>query len=362
MKINVVHLVEDLKVGGLEMVVSTIACNFNSDIFDVRVWCLAREGKIFDELKKRGCNIENLGMKSHRNPFFYLKFYKKLKESKIDIIHMHGYSAATVGRIAAVMAKVKVKVTHVHTTWAHYAKKRIFIEKILSVFTDAIICCSNAVIKSLGDDVKISRKKLKLIYNGIDIERFESNESKNGNKDFFSIGCVASLSPHKGHKYLIEAAKDVIGKKTQVKFIIVGDGKLRKDLEDYTKELGIDNYFEFKGIIGDVAEVIKKLDLFILPSCKREGLGIALIEAMAAGVPVIGTNIGGIPEVIKDRENGFLVEPGSSKALADVINYALENQDKVRAVGKNGYQSVKGKFSQKTMIDNIENLYQELFK
>ncbi|MBU1853376.1 MAG: glycosyltransferase [Candidatus Omnitrophica bacterium] len=358
-KINVLHLVEDLKVGGLEKNISAIALGIDKAVFDVHVWCLVRGGKIFEELKANGIKTENLKMRSHRDVFFFMRLCGKLRRCDIKVIHLHGYSAAVVGRMAAVVSRVPVVIRHVQTTHDHYPRKKLIIERILGFFTDKIICCSMAVGDSVIRKEKIPPSKIEVIYNGIDLDKFKVRGDKiDKYKDVFRIGCIASLFAHKGHVYLIDAIKKVIDRYgDNLKLVLIGDGVLRSELERHAAKLNMQEHVEFKGVISDIPGIIYTLDVVVLPSLVREGLGLAIIEAMACGRPVIGTNIGGIPELIREGENGLLVPPKDADALSKAIGFLLKNREKAALMGKKGREIAEEKFSSGSMIKKIEGLY-----
>jgi len=363
MKINVVHIVEDLKIGGLEKVIANIATGLDKDKFEIRVWCLSRGGDIYDELKAKGINIENLNMQSARNPLFLLNLCKKFKKNKIDIVHTHGYTATTIGRLTAFFAGTRVIIAHIHSTYYNYNKKQLIIEKLFSVFTKKIICCSKAVADFVRKTEKIKSDKVQVIYNGIDISKFEVVSTvKSQFKKRFTIGCVASLVEHKGHKYLISAAKDVLtALPDNVRFMIVGDGILRNQLEQQVNALGISEHVSFLGNVKNIEALIGTFDITVLPSCEREGLGIALLEAMAGGIPVIGSNIGGIPEIIDNKKNGILVKPKDSKSIAQAIIAMCNDWDKTKIMGERARLTVEKKFSKDSMLKTITKLYLELY-
>jgi len=360
-KINIVHLVEDLNVGGLEKVIAAIAIKINKDKFNIRVWCLVKGGEIFDELKDNSVDVEVLGMKRPYSPLFHIMLARKLKDNDIHIVHTHGIAANGIGRMAAVIAGTPVIIKHIHTLCIRHSYKSILKDIFLNIFTHKIICCSKAVANFVIEKEKVNSKKVIVIYNGVDIEKFK--ERKTTGEEEFTIGCVASLYPHKGHKYLLEAVKKVIDDShKKIKLIIVGDGILSNSLKKYARELGIQEFIEFKGTVYDVTSVIATFDVAVLPSSEREGLGLSLIEAMAASRPVIGTKVGGIPEVIKEGVNGILVEPRNPHALAKAILTLINNKEITISMGREGRKIAETRFSLGAMIENIESLYGGLFK
>ncbi len=174
------------------------------------------------------------------------------------------------------------------------------------------------------------------------------------------VGTVSSLTPHKGHEYLIQAASLVLDTLPPVKFLIVGDGPLRKRLEEQAKELNIHSSVIFTGKRKDIPEILSLLDVFVLPSHTREGLGIAIIEAMAAERPVVATDIGGIPEVVDDGETGVLVPPEDTEALSKAIITLLQDPPRAKTMGEKGRTRIKEMFTTTKMLSEIEHVYQSL--
>lgn len=361
-KIKVVHLVEDLKIGGLERIISLLVTGIDTNKFHAKVWCITRGGGIYDELISKGIDAEILGMDSRGKPRFLAKLCGKLRKENIEIIHTHGITATNLGRIAAIFARTPVVITHEHSSYCKYSFKQIIIRRFLSLFTDKIICCSQAAADFVIKAEKINSNKISVIYNGVDIEELQRHDiGAKFQKDRSLVGCVASLFPHKGHRYFLEAAKYVIDNyHDKVRFILAGRGVLRKELEEYAKKLGISEEVIFEGERANIYDLLPTFDLVVLPSSEREGLGLSIIEAMALGKSVIGTAIGGIPEVIRDGENGLLVPPKDSLAMGKAIVAILENKEKARAMGQIGRTIVKEKFSSRVMLEKVENLYQDL--
>lgn len=364
-KLTVIHLVEDMKTGGAERVIADIAEGLDSERYDVRVWCIARGGNTADELVEKGIEVKILGISSYHNPLKILRLKRLLTEAGPDIVHTHGYFASVIGRLSARKAGIPVIFAHVHSTYWDYKRRHILMERKLSRFTHKIICCSRAVENFVKDIEKVGDGKTLVIYNGVDEERFYPMEdapsirSELGiDEEALVVGTVSSLTPHKGHEYLIQAASLIHQEFPSAKFLIVGNGPLRTELEDQVKNLKIHPYIIFTGTRKDVPKMLSIMEVFVLPSSSREGLGIAIIEAMAAEKPVVATDIGGIPEAVKKGETGFLVPPGDPGALAKVIIELLQNPEKAKEMGKKGRARFKEKFTRKKMLSEIDALYQ----
>ncbi|MFH1904709.1 MAG: glycosyltransferase [bacterium] len=364
-KIKVIHLVEDLKIGGLERVVATIAEGLDKEKYDVEVWCVARDGEIADELKGKGIKVKILGILTYHNPFNILRLVSAMRKANPDIIHTHGYFANTAGRLAGLLARIPIILAHLHSTYYYYKKRHFLIEKFLSLFTSKIICCSEAVKQFAVNYEKVNSNKLIIIYNGIDLQNFcqfgnlRETRKRLGLSDKEKvIGSVGRLKEVKGYKFLLEAATRVVKEIFGVKFLIIGDGSLREELEKLTKNLGLKQKVIFTGKQKDISELLGIMDIFVFPSL-LEGLGIAAIEAMAFGLPIVATNVGGIPEIVNDRKSGFLVPPKDSHALAIKIIELLKDGGKAQKMGRIGKEIFEKKFTSKIMIREIERLYEE---
>ncbi|MEK7847097.1 MAG: glycosyltransferase [Nitrospinota bacterium] len=358
--INVVQVVEDLKLGGLERVIENITMHLDPQRFHASVLCLSRGGEIAERLAANGKDVEILGIENYHSLFSIMKVARWLKSKDINIIHTHGYPAGVLGRTAAVIAGIKHIFHHVHTTYLDMRVRNYLMEKILGIFTDKVICCSDAVKRHTENTIGISKNKLTILYNGIPEPDLKDASILTGIRqslhileDFKIIGCVASLVPHKGHKYLLEAFRKI----DNVYLLLAGDGILRNELERFTDELGIKNRVIFVGYNMDITPYFQIMDIFVLPSSEREGLSISVIEAMAAGKPVIATDVGGNREAVVDGVTGILVEPKDKDALAKAINKLLESPQLMQEMGKNGRERYLKNFTLNQMMKELEKVY-----
>lgn len=361
-KKKVLHIVEDLGIGGLEKVVASIAIGLDKKQYEIQVWCLTKGGDIADQLISKDINLKILGLDSYHNPFQIIKLIICLKKSKFDIIHSHGYFASTFGRLAALLAGIPVKIAHVHTTDFSFKKRNVLIERLLYIFTAKIICVSDAVKQYVEANLRTNNKTC-LIYNGCFTGGGIKSDYKidrnlfGFSKDNFVIISVGSLVRHKGHRILIDAVKLLEKKYDNLRLLIVGGGPLHDCLNSYISELSLSSKIILAGKKENVFPLLKLCDVFVLPSTEREGLGIALIEAMACGLPLIGSRLGGIPEVIKHNINGLLFAPGSSYELANAIRQMMADEDKKMEMTIQGKKIFEKKFSIEIMIEKIEFLY-----
>ncbi|MDZ4383797.1 MAG: glycosyltransferase family 4 protein, partial [Thermodesulfovibrionia bacterium] len=184
-------------------------------------------------------------------------------------------------------------------------------------------------------------------------------------EDTLLIGIVGRLVPIKGHRYFLDAAKIISSQFTvhslQLKFVIVGDGELREELEDYTKKLGIANYVIFTGFRHDLLKIYSDLDIVVLTSL-NEGTPVSIIEAMASGKPVIATNVGGVSSLVENNINGFLVNPQDVQALSDAIIKLLKDSDLRQKMGREGQSSVFPRYDISQLVKRVDFLYSSLIK
>jgi len=367
---SIVHVVEDLRIGGLERVIQTIVMGLDKGKYLVEVWCLAEGGEVADELSEQGIPVKVLGMKSYYNPRRILELAVLLQEAEVDLIHSHGYFASTFARLAGLKAGRVAMVRHMHTTDHRFSPRNMRIEALLSLYTDQVICVSQAVETFAVETLGIPAIRTCVIYNTAYAKRngsqgagLEKRRAELGiEADDFVIVTLASLKRNKGHEVLLHAARQLRQQHPRIKFLVVGDGPLRGELNAEAKQLGLAGHVAFTGLQNDVSPYLEMAHALVLPTLFREGLSVALIEGASAGLPLVGSNLGGIPEVIEHQENGFLVRPGDAADLAAAIGQLIANPDLRARMGRASRKIYKNRFSQGIIVRRIENLYDRLLK
>jgi glycosyltransferase involved in cell wall biosynthesis len=365
LRIKVIHVVEDLKVGGQEKVIAAIATGLNPEKFDVEVWCLARGGAVADYLRRTGISVKVLNFSSYHRPLEIARLAKRMRRSRADIIHTHGYFAGTFGRLAAILACIRHVLAHVHTSDFSLCRRHILIERLLACFTRRIICVSRAVQDFVKDIERIPAKKTGVIFNGV--KRFqgeEGNPISRSTLDYGAEDCilvsVGSLVENKGHRILIDSMRMLVPEYPALRLLIVGDGPLRSELEGLVGRLKLSGRIKFTGIVKDIDSVLVLADIFILPTRYREGMSLALLEAMQQGLPIISTFIGGIPEAVEHERTGLLVPSGDVRALADAIARLAADANLRQAMGNAARRRCEQRFTVEKMVAQIESLYTNL--
>lgn len=367
---KVVHLVEDMRVGGLERNLALIVEHLDRTLFDVSVWCLEEGGAIADELADKGVDLQILDLCTYHRPGNILKLARLLKSHRVDILHTHEYFANTMGRLSGILARTPKRFAHIqnsHWTPAERTKRHYLIDRFLSFFCDRVIACSDAARRYQIEVEKIHPDKVVTIYNCTDLSIFNGCDSCRGgarrelglSDGHILIGSVARLTRVKGHRFFIEAMKKIASEFPQARALLVGDGQERANLEQQVRLLGLEKHVVFLGTRHDVPDVLRAIDVFVLPTVTREGLPLSIAEAMACEKPVVATDVGGVPEAIVPGATGVLVPPGHPDALAEGILYLLRNPELAKKMGRAGHELCVSKFSVQACVRQIEALYQE---
>ena len=296
-----------------------------------------------------------------------------IRAGKYDVVHTHTSKAGVLGRIAAAICNVPAIVHSSHGTILHgYFSPfvtRIFayLEKFAASMSHRIICLTH---QEIGQYLKagIGRKsQYTYIFNGIDISAFEHRRGDRSrlrkemafeDEDIVCVS-VGRLVPVKGQSDLLHAFGLAHSRSPKLKLIIIGDGELRPQLEQQIRDLGIQDATRLVGWREDVAELLDACDLFVLTS-HNEGLGLVLVEAMAKGLPVVATAVGGVPEVVQDGQTGSLVPSGDPKAIASAIIRLSADAETRASMGRRGYARATEFFSIDQTVRNTEDLYTNL--
>lgn len=367
-KIKVLYVINSLAMGGAEELILNICKNISKKKFLVEVVVLQKEMEpIGNELKEIGIEVHIL--KCLHNPLDIRKTVKLIniiKKYKPDIIHSHLFDSNFHARIAGVLCGVQSLVIHEHSTY-HQKEKffrfPVYADRVLARFTYKIIAISDAVKNFTVRQEKIPENKFEVIRNCIPVDKFIKQDRasiKHGvreqlgiKQDSFLIINVASLTKQKGHEYLLEAMASLKIQNTML--LLVGDGPLRRNLNDQVKKLNLADKVIFLGIRRDIPELLAASDLFVLPSI-WEGQGLVILEAMASGLPIVATNVGGVPEVVTERE-GYLIEPKNPQALANAIT-KIKSDITVNKFDSNIIRlKMKRNYDIKQYINSLEQVY-----
>lgn len=350
-----------LETGGIEQLIYTFTQHINRQMYEPEVVTFREGGVLPEVLRKKMIPVHNIKKKSGLDFSLVMRLAKLFKDRGVKIIHTNNYDSWFYGALAA---KLSRGVRHVHTEHSNISgiKKRT-LENVLVRLTDDVVAVSDPVKKGMLQRWNCS-DAVSVIYNGVDCNKFKPDyELKNRirgdygvGKDVFLIGIVARLVPVKNHKVLLRALQLLCSRSDNIHLLLVGDGELKDALKAETEALGIEKAVSFLGEKDNINEILNALDVFVLCSFS-EGLSVTLIEAMSTGLPVVATNVGGNPEIVKDGETGLLVPSNDPPALADAFEKLLLDT-KLRAVMSfNARKRALEIFNIDDCIRNYELLY-----
>lgn len=368
-KVAVFLVTVGLGVGGTEVQLMEIAERLDPERFAVTVVALKGEGAIAGEMRKRGIKVVALNGAGKLDARVFFRFFSLARTEKPDIIHSFLPLANYVGIIVGHMLKVPVLIASYRGLEQRKSRFSVWVDRLVVRLAQATTCCSDAVRWFAINRFAGDPNKYMTIYNGIDIERFRrvSTISKSHlglREGIATMGTVCRLEePTKGLAVLLKGLAQLSQRPDIPPFqlLLVGDGPSVNALHRLSEELGLNEVVIFAGLRCDVEQILPLLDLFVLPSLS-EGFGIALVEAMAAGCPVVATAVGGIPEVVQAGRTGVLVPAGDSFALADALAGLLNDPCKANTLGREGQRGVATQFSVSTMVRHHENLYERLLQ
>ncbi len=316
---------------------------------------LKRELNLFDDLKALS------------------KIYNIIKIEQPDIVHTHTAKAGTIGRCAVILYNLfhprRIKeVKLVHTFHGHVfrgyfnrikAAFFIFIERSLARFTHRIIAVSESVKSELTGLGICKEDKIEVINLGFELGKFLDIPFRQS--DILNVGIVGRLTPIKNHRLFLEAAYIILkdNPSLKVKFKVIGDGELKKDLLQYSEKLGIAQSVDFRGWQRDLAEVYTDLDIVALTSV-NEGTPVSLIEAMASARAVVATDVGGVKDLLGQQERGIITRPQDPEAFSEGLLLLARDARLRENLGVSARDFVRERFAKERLIKDMENLYKNL--
>lgn len=350
---RILHTESSLAWGGQEIRILTEAKGFLARGHHV-VIAAQPQSLLYDRACKEGMSAESVSMEKTAYPSAVASLVRMIEKHEIDLINTHSSRDSWLGFFASLFSRRRpglIRTRHLSTPLG-----RNLLTKFLYSRPDRIITTGEAIRRRLIEELALPPHKIVSIPTGTDTNYFHPSHLK-PEKDGLAVGIVAFLRSWKGHDYFIEAAVQVLKKISSATFYIVGNGPAEQRLRAQVEQLQLGERIQMLGYQPDVRAILSKLDVVVLTSYANEGVPQSLLQAMAMGRPVIGTTVGGIPEVIHDGINGYLIPPKDASACAEKIIVLLENRDRRLEMGKAGRAIVEKEFSFKRMLDEAEGVY-----
>jgi glycosyltransferase involved in cell wall biosynthesis len=333
---------------------------------------LFNRGRLGKEIEGLGIPVTVFPETEWGNAKIFLELVREIKKSDAQLVHTHKYKDTILAAPAAKLCGIPHVVRTVHGLREPFEGLPAFkmslyeaIERTVHRYcVDSIIGVSSQIESKYKTGGEVSR--VSCIRNGIDLEgksvqtdRWRTRKDLGVDSETCLIGTVGRLTPVKGIPYLLQAARILLRQGVNVKVLVVGDGSIRQDLMTQARDLGVSENVVFLGHREDTDELLQALDIFVLPSLS-EGIPMALLEAMAASRAVVASRVGGIPEIVEDGLEGFLVEPMDVNGLAERCRQLIESPEVARKMGEQGRKRVERDFSATAMADRVASVYKEL--
>jgi len=353
----------------MEQISTQLAARLNTGDFEIEMYCLSAGGPFAERLKNSGVPVTVFDYRTYLLPGNIVALAGRIRRGNFRIVHTHTYSAGILGRLAGFLAKVPIIIHHHHSTGMDSLgwRQRLFERIVTRFMTDKVIAVSCATKQLLISCGFGTEDNVSVIYNGVESSFAEPSGQREAVIKRYNLAgkkalvTTASLTPHKGHRFILEALKTVVKQYPSACCVFVGGGPERQALENQAMAFGLTERIIFTGIQQDVRPYLECADMFVLPSL-RESMGIAIVEAMAKKLPVVASNVDGIPEVVKDGVTGLLSQPASPQDIASKISALLGNADIARRMGEEGYKCFIELFTLERSVNAIMELYYSCLK
>lgn len=363
---SIVHVLDRFDIGGMELIALELIRQ-TRDRYRHRVLCLRDKGALAPRLEEIDVPVETLGKRPGKDMGAYLRLWRRLREISPAIVHTYNIGAIDV----AFWARAAGVRTVIHAEHGRDASdpeganpKYRWMRRLLAPMITRFVAVSTDLAEWLVHDIGVTERKVLTVKNGVDTARYypagqADAKARSGSK-VIRIGSCGRLDRVKDFATLIDAFSVLIGdgNAREIELVIIGNGPEREALEERIRILGLDARVTLAGARDDVEEILRSLDIYVCSSI-AEGIALTVLEAMASGLPVVATEVGGTPEIVVASETGLLIPSGNPQALADALGRLCDAPKQARAMGVAGRKRVVTEFSQQGMIDGYCALYND---
>jgi sugar transferase (PEP-CTERM/EpsH1 system associated) len=366
-RIRIGHVIGWLHFGGKENGIVNLVNSLDSDVFENYIFSFVKRGPLAHRIIPERCRVIELGAKLGGDYQLYFKLARAFRKHKIHIAHTHSWATLLEGVVGAKVAGVPIIVHGEHGTIRDNTKMHRYIQRLFWNIADRVLSVSETLRDDLHAAVGFPKERIHVISNGVDMSRFRIAHDGGDYKAKLGIplgsvvfGAIGRLVPVKCFPMLLEAAEVIFDKVLDSHLVIVGDGPLNAELTEITRRRNIADRVRFLGWRPDVPDILKAMDVFVCSS-ESEGMSNTILEAMASGIPVVATAVGGNLELVVDSETGILVQPNDPTTLADAVLKLLTNRALRLQMGNLGRRRVGECFSLEAMTQNYAKFYLEMF-
>lgn len=367
-RIRLLKILTSFQIGGTERQVTNLALGLNASRFDLHLACLRNFGELLQDVMQLRVPrpVFNIGrLYAPRTLWQAIRLVRYIRRNEIQIVHTYGFYPNVFAVPAARLAGAGVIVASIRDRGDILTPMQRWIQKLVCRLAHCVLVNAEAIRDTLVGQ-GYAPGKIIVIRNGIVLSKYAGTERGESLRQSLGLSPTAPLifvfsrlNPMKGLDYFLEAAALLKASFPEVRFLIVGDGAGRAELEALSARLGLQQQVTFTGFRTDVPDLLREAAVSVLPSLS-EGLSNSLLESMASGVPVIAARVGGNPEIIEDNVSGLLVPTHDSAALAEAISSLLLDPQLAVRLGEAGRLRVARVFSIERSIDEVEGLYSRL--
>jgi L-malate glycosyltransferase len=368
-RVRIGFVLHVMQVAGAEVLVTEIVRRMVG-LFEPSIFCLDGIGPLGEQLCKEGVEVLNLERRPGRDYRVAWRMARLIQQRRIELVHAHQYTPFFYAALAKLITGGRFRLILTehgrHFPDIVSPKRRLVNRWLLGPMTDAITAVCQFSADSLAEKDGFSEKKISVIDNGIVLDRYKPSDDRGEMRARLGldpgrryIANIARFHSVKDQAMLLHAFARVVAARDDVDLLLVGDGALRQMLTELCRSLSIEGRVRFLGIRGDVPDVLRALDVFVLTSLS-EAASLTLLEAMASGVPVVVTAVGGNPELVRDRIDGLLVPRGDAGATAEAILQILSDREMASRMGTAARQRVVERYQLDATVAAYLRLYRNL--
>jgi sugar transferase (PEP-CTERM/EpsH1 system associated) len=369
----VVHIIHHLAMGGLENGIINLINRMPPERYRHAIVCLSHYTDFAQRLERRDVPVIALHKQPGKDPPAYFRLWRTLRRLRPSIVHGRNLAAVDTAPVSwAAGVRCRIHGEHGWDIFDLYGQNRRYrlLRRICSPFVTRYTCVSSQLAQWLANEVGIAPTRIRQIYNGVDTQKFRPDGSGRQllpenfrEPDRIVIGNVGRMQPVKDPLTLVRAFGGLLAARPEarqrLRLVMVGDGPIREDAQRLSAEMGFADVAWFPGQRDDVPEMLRAIDLFVLPSL-NEGTSNTILEAMASGRAVVATAVGGNPELVEDGKTGRLVAAGSDAAMQQALREYVTEPALLRAHGEAGRRRAERDFSLSAMVDRYLQLYDEV--